>query len=97
MQELRNKFINLVAKKGWYLESMRAAAVELGLDPDYHLVLFPGGISETLDAYERLMDDKMLDSLSAIESPPKIRQKIALALNLAYCGCHMALCWRRGY
>jgi len=80
-KDLRAEFIKVLATKGWNLEAMRLSAIELKLDPEYHLILFPGGVKDALDYYESLMDSKMLDALAHAAIPLKIRQKIALALK----------------
>ena len=81
--ELKTKFIALLAKEGWNVSAMRHAAISLGLDPEYHNILFPGGISEALDYYEQDLDAQMLGRLAKIEVlPQKVREKIALALMM---------------
>jgi ubiquinone biosynthesis protein COQ9 len=81
-QELKSKFVEILARKGWNISAMRDTAISLSLDPEYHYIIFPDGIRGALDYYEQSMDAQMLEALAKEETPKKIRDKIALALGL---------------
>jgi len=96
-EELKSRFVEILAAEGWNLRAMRMAAERLDLDPEYHHILFPDGVAEALDYYEGSLDTKMLESLKTIEVPKKIRDKIALCLNLRIVPRHIPLiksAWR---
>lgn len=87
---LKAEFIELLAKEGFSTEAMRHASISLGLHPEYHNILFPGGISEALEYYEQRLDAKMLHALNQNDLlPKKIREKIGLALRLRIVAGHV--------
>lgn len=82
----KDKFIEtlipIASKLGWNIDAMEETSVKLGLNPNYYQIIFDGGIDEIKDYYDSLMDRAMLEELSKIEAPNKIREKIALALKI---------------
>jgi ubiquinone biosynthesis protein COQ9 len=48
----------------------------------YTYVLFPAGLKEVVDYFEEWHDNRMLQSLAQINTPNKIKEKIALALKI---------------
>lgn len=66
----------------WNIQSLEATALFFGLDKEYHRIVFPGGISEVYELHESKLDELMDKKLANISLPPKIREKIRLALEL---------------
>jgi ubiquinone biosynthesis protein COQ9 len=59
----------------------------LGLDPKYYRILFiDGGVREISAIYHSLLDSKMLTCLSAMDKPKRVRDMIALALEIRIIG-----------
>lgn len=82
----KDKFITtlvpIASKLGWNIDSMEETSVKLGLDPNYYQIIFDGGIDEIKDYYDNFLDQIMIEKLSKLETPSKIREKIALALKI---------------
>lgn len=66
----------------WSLESIEETTVFLGLDKEYHKILFPEGVSQIYSYYEDEIDQIMYDKLINSIAPKKIREKIIQALEI---------------
>jgi ubiquinone biosynthesis protein COQ9 len=71
----------LLDQENWSTEIALQAEKKCNLDRNYHKLLFPGGLSQMVQEFENWLDTKMLDSLSKIDRPKKIREQIALAIE----------------
>jgi ubiquinone biosynthesis protein COQ9 len=61
---------------------LQEAEKSCGFAKGYALVLFQQGLSEVVDEFVLAQDRFMLDALSDAPKPEKIREKIALSLNI---------------
>ena len=48
----------------------------------YHYVLFPAGVGQIMQEFEAWQDSQMLANLDTLERPSKIREMVALALEV---------------
>lgn len=85
-QAIRVKFfkelLRLLPDKSWSEDLINVAEANTELCLGYHRIVFPGGIQEIVQALEAWLDDQMLDMLANEKKPKKIRDQIALALEM---------------
>lgn len=65
----------------WSLQLLEDSAVNCEFDKNYHYILFPDGISQVMDSFSAMHDQKMLSALKKYDIPIRVREKIALALK----------------
>lgn len=66
---------------GWSKELLNEVELQCNLPPNYHYVLFSGGMDEVISQFETWQDQKMLAMLELEKPKDKIREKIAQALE----------------
>ena len=81
-QSTKDKFIESLVKYGFTAKAMRDTSIDLGLDPEYHKILFPDGVAEVSSIYEQMLDGKMLEILAKIPRPERVRERVAFALKV---------------
>ena len=85
-QTARIKFYKALAPlleiNGWSEELIKKAEELCGFEQGYSHILFTDGRIELLKSFEAWQDQLMLDTLDKIEKPKKIREQIALALEI---------------
>ena len=90
-QEKRNRFIDkvheLLSFYEWDAQLIRQVESECGFADGYVNILYPGEIDEIITVYEINQDQKMLELLTGIEAPLKIREKISKALKVRIRNC----------
>lgn len=80
--EFIRSLISILPNSDWSVSTMMQVSKNLGLDPNYYLVIFKDNISEIMDYYDSLLDEQMQDSLKSLKTPSKIREKIANAISI---------------
>lgn len=83
-EQILDAALPLVPFDGWSMETLRAAAAQLGLPQADALRAFPEGVSECLVFWNRRTDAQMVQALSQdyhLESM-KIRERIATAVTV---------------
>lgn len=80
--EFIRSLISILPNSDWSANTMMQVSKNLGLDPNYYLIIFKDNIPEIMDYYDALLDQQMQEALDACEKPSKIREKIALALSM---------------
>lgn len=81
--ELLEATLPHIAFDGWSLKAMQAAARELEMDPVDAQNLFPGGVSELVEAFSSHIDHLMMVELEKRDLPAmKVRERIAEAVKL---------------
>ena len=81
-EKLFKELVKLLENHIWSLELIKKAEQLCGFDLGYHHVLFAGGQADCLMEFERWQDALMLEELKKLAKPAKIREQIALALEL---------------
>ncbi len=71
----------LLAQDNWSDEMLENAEEKIGVEKGYRHILYPDGIAQVVMAFENMLDQEMLDTLSLLDRPKKIRDSIALALE----------------
>lgn len=71
----------LLAQDNWSDEMLENAEKDAGVEKGYRHILYPEGIAHIVTAFENMLDQEMLDMLSLVDKPKKIRDLIALALE----------------
>ncbi|NRB11100.1 MAG: COQ9 family protein [Rickettsiaceae bacterium] len=79
--KLFESFKDLLKKSNWTEEILTDACTKCKFDPDYHRVLFNGGISQVVMEFENWLNKETLVILEKLEKPKKVREQIALALE----------------
>ncbi|ABV73283.1 isoleucyl-tRNA synthetase [Rickettsia canadensis str. McKiel] len=74
--------LELLPFNEWNNKLLKEAEEKCGFDKGYSLILFPEGLSEIVEFCESYLDKILLESLSIIEEPAKIREKISLAIKI---------------
>jgi ubiquinone biosynthesis protein COQ9 len=74
------KFAENVALTGFTIDTAQDASMQIGEDISYHLILFPGGISEIAEYYEQYSLVKLMDSLEIMAEIKGVTKKIETAL-----------------
>ena len=85
-EEQRIKFFKALAvafeNNEWSNELVSSVETSCGFNIGHHHVLFPGGQTEILLMFEQWQDELMVDQLKKEKRPQKIREQIALALEI---------------
>ena len=76
------EILNLLENMSWSENLVSIAESNMGLDSGYNRIIFPSGIQEIVSAFEKWLDQQMLEQLSALDKPKKIRDQIAQALEI---------------
>lgn len=79
---LLKELVKLLEKNMWSSGLIKEAGQLCGFDIGYHKILFDGDNSQLLKEFEAWQDELMLKKLEVLERPSKIREQIALALEL---------------
>lgn len=79
---LLKELVKLLEKNMWSSGLIKEAEQLCGFDIGYHKILFDGDNSQLLKEFEAWQDELMLKKLEVLERPSKIREQIALALEL---------------
>ncbi|AFB20898.1 COQ9 family protein [Rickettsia canadensis] len=74
--------LELLPFNEWNNKLLKEAEEKCGFATGYSLILFPEGLSEIVEFCESYLDKILLESLSIIEEPAKIREKISLAIKI---------------
>ena len=74
--------LELLPFNEWNNKLLKEAEEKCGFAKGYSLILFPEGLSEIVEFCESYLDKILLESLSIIEEPAKIREKISLAIKI---------------
>jgi len=80
------KFQKLLETLSWSEGLISIAESNIGLHTGYNHIIFPSGIQEITSAFEKWLDKQMLEQLSVLDKPKKIRDQIALALEIRILG-----------
>lgn len=78
---------NLQESQNWNAKLLADTEVKCNFPKGYSNLLFPDGIREVIDFAEDYYDQKMLKLLSSVATASKIREKIALALQIRIKSC----------
>ncbi|XVN40874.1 MAG: COQ9 family protein [Rickettsia endosymbiont of Argas persicus] len=73
--------LELLPFSEWNNKLLEEAEEKCGFAKGYSLIIFPNGISEIIEFFEKYLDDSTLENLNKQEVPNKIREKISLALK----------------
>ncbi|QQV75421.1 hypothetical protein H6P87_00978 [Rickettsia tillamookensis] len=74
--------LELLPFNEWNNKLLEEAEEKCGFAKGYSLIVFPEGLSEIIEFFESYLDNIMLESLSKVEEPQKIREKIFLAVKI---------------
>lgn len=74
--------LELLPFNEWNNKLLEEAEGKCGFAKGYSLIIFPEGLSEIVEFFESYLDNILLESLSKIEEPVKIREKISLAVKV---------------
>jgi ubiquinone biosynthesis protein COQ9 len=80
------EFQKLLETISWSEDLISIAEANIGLDTGYNHIIFPSGIQEITSAFEKWLDEQMLEELFVLDKPKKIRDQIALALEIRILG-----------
>ena len=78
---LFKELCELLDSTHWSDELISMAETNCQFTINYHKLLFPNGKAELVQSFENWLDIEMLSTLKKIETPKKIREQIALALE----------------
>lgn len=85
-EEQRIKFFKALAialeNTEWSNELVSSIETNCGFNIGHHHILFPGGQTEILLMFEQWQDELMINQLKKVKKPQKIREQIALALEI---------------
>lgn len=81
-----NKLLKLLETASWSEDLINLAESNIELASGYRHIIFPAGIQEIICFFEEWLDERMVEQLSHLEVPKKIRDKIALALEIRIFG-----------
>ena len=76
----------LLETLSWSEDLISIAESNIGLDTVYIYIIFPSGLQQIVAAFEKWLDKQMLEQLSVLDKPKKIRDQIALALEIRILG-----------
>ncbi len=76
------ELVKLLENHMWSPEIIKEAEQLCGFDIAYHKILFDGDHSKFLKEFEGWQDELMLEQLGQMERPAKIREQIAIALEV---------------
>jgi ubiquinone biosynthesis protein COQ9 len=79
--QLTEAIFKLLPFSEWRDSLIEDAETACNFPKEYHYIIFPDGLREIVEYFEEYQDELMLKRLSKIESPTKIREKVALALK----------------
>ncbi|MEY4463783.1 MAG: hypothetical protein RLZZ81_754 [Pseudomonadota bacterium] len=74
--------LELLPFNEWNSTLLEEAEKKCGFAKGYALIVFPEGLSEIVEFFEGYLDNILLESLTKIEEPAKIREKISLAVKI---------------
>ncbi|WP_347938937.1 COQ9 family protein [Rickettsia oklahomensis] len=74
--------LELLPFNEWNNKLLEEAEEKCSFAKAYSLILFPEGLSEIVEFFENYLDKILLENLSIIEEPTKIREKISLAIKI---------------
>ncbi len=80
------ELLKLLEAEPWSEDLINLAESNTGLDSGYRHIIFPSGIQEIVSSLEGWLDGQMLEKLLELDKPPKIRDQIALALEIRILG-----------
>ena len=75
-----NELLKLLEFHSWSEDLINKAESNLGLNAGYRYIIFPNGLPEIICFFEHELDRKMLQELSSLIEPLKVREKISSAL-----------------
>lgn len=85
-EQIKEKIIKAalpsVAFDGWIMDVLMNAAVESGFKKEMVHSVFPDGVKDALRYFSYWADQEMLKVLAKEETPPRTRDKIALAVKV---------------
>jgi ubiquinone biosynthesis protein COQ9 len=81
-----NELLKLLETISWSEDLINLAESNIRLNSGYRHIIFPSGIQEIICSFEEWLDGCMLEQLSHLDEPKKIRDKIALALEIRILG-----------
>ncbi len=76
------ELLKLLETAPWSEDLINLAESNIGLDAGYRHIIFPSGIQEVVSSFEKWLDGQMLEKLLESDKPKKIRDQIALALEI---------------
>ena len=80
--KLFKEFARLLETGSWSDELIYKAEANCGFTTGYHHIIFADGKTQMLQEFESWQDEMLLHKLKKIEKPKKIREQIALALEI---------------
>lgn len=80
--EFYEKIAFLLEKIDWSEKLLAIAQKDCGFTPGYCHVLFPEGVSQVVKSFEEWLDKKAWDLVNQIPKPTKVRDRIALFLQI---------------
>jgi ubiquinone biosynthesis protein COQ9 len=80
--KLFKELAKLLDTGNWSDELISKAETHCGFTADYHHIIFADGKAQMLQEFESWQDQIMINMLEKIEKPKKIREQIALALEI---------------
>ncbi len=81
-----NELLKLLETVSWSEDLVNLAESNMGLDLGYRHIIFPSGLQEIVRSFEGWLDERMLEQLLDLDKPKKIRDQIALALEIRILG-----------
>ncbi len=85
IDEKRDSFLEnalpFVATEGWSNALIHQVSAELGVDHDYFMALFPGGLEDLVAQFSDVLDRRMIESLADQKNKKmRVRDKIEAAV-----------------
>lgn len=80
------ELLKMLETMSWSGELINLAESNIKLDRGYHHIIFPSGMHEIVSSFEAWLDEQMLKKLFELDKPKKIRDQIALALEIRILG-----------
>ena len=80
------ELLKLLENASWSEDLINLAESNIGLDTGYRHIIFPSGTQEIVSSLEGWLDSQMLEKLLELDKPKKIRDQIALALEIRIFG-----------
>lgn len=88
--DTRQKFLDTANQEviflGWSKEMLYSVEKKLGLEKNYHILLFPGGLKEVVSLFEEHLDKKMISEFSKLQKNMRVRDKVKEAIKLRFKG-----------
>ena len=91
-KDSKQKFLDCVKKEavflGWTEDMLFSVEKKLKLEKNYHILLFPGGVKEVVDLFEKDLDIAMIESFEKISGKDimRVRDKIQEAIKIRFKG-----------